>query len=319
VAQFEPERWLNLSGIIKETMVYRKISLTKEYMEGKILMKNSSVSICSIVRDCQINLERNIPRVERLRLLFKDSEVIVFENDSRDNTLKILENWERKTFNVHVFSDTFKDLTIPLQAIGNENPYFSISRIEKMVVYRNKYMHFLNNHGIKRDYVIVIDLDISNFCIDGLIHSFGTSIDWDCISANGTSISSKFKKQYHDSYALIEYGKLNHVQTEQSIKLNRIRYSFLKQGMPLFLVDSAYGGLAIYKWVSIKDIYYSCFINNDFRVQCKSEHVGLHKKMKENSHYKIFINPTMIVKYRSISLQFLLLKFKERLNSKIHN
>lgn len=150
-------------------MYYKKIYSTKEYINGKLLMKNSSVSICSIVRDCQINLEKNIPRVERLRLLFKDSEVIIFENDSKDITLKILKNWERKSCNVHVFSDTFDGTTI--QAIGNENPYYSISRIEKMVVYRNKYMHFLNNHGIKRDYVIVIDLDISNFCIDGLIHS----------------------------------------------------------------------------------------------------------------------------------------------------
>src|ERR1035437_350111 len=299
-------------------MYYKKIYFTKEYIDGKVLMKNSSVSICTVVRDCQANVEKNIPRIERLRLLFKDSEVIVFENDSKDNTLKILKDWERKSCNVHLFSDTFNDSTIPLQTTGDENLYFSISRIEKMVTYRNKYIHFLNNQGIKKDYVIVIDLDISNFCIDGLIHSFGTSIDWDCISANGISISSNFRKQYHDSYALIEYGKLNHIQTEQSIKLNRIRYSFLKQGMPLFLVDSAYGGLAIYKWVSIKDIYYSYLINNDFRVQCKSEHVGLHRKMKENGHNKIFINPTMIVKYRSITLRFLLLKLKERLNIKIH-
>jgi hypothetical protein len=296
----------------------RKVYLTKEYIDGKALMKNSSVSICSIVRDCQFNLKKNIPRIERLRLLFKDSEVIVYENDSKDKTLEILKNWESRSYNIHVFSDTFESSTIPLKQTGNENPYFSISRIEKMLFYRNKYMHYLNNNGIKRDYVIVVDLDIANFCIDGIIHSFGTSINWDCISANGISISSNFTKQYHDSYALIEYGKLNFIQTEQSIKLNRIRYSFLKKGMPLLVVDSAYGGLAVYKWYSIKDTYYSYLKNNDFRVQCKSEHVGLHTKMKENGYNNIFINPTMIVKYRSISVPFLLLKLKERLNVKRH-
>jgi glycosyltransferase involved in cell wall biosynthesis len=299
-------------------MYYKKIHFTKEYIEGEVLMKNSSVSICSIVRNCQRNLEKNIPRVEKLRSLFKDSEIIVFENDSKDNTLKILKRWERESYNVHVFSDTFKGFAISLKPSGNENPYYSISRIEKMVIYRNKYIHFLNNHGIERDYVIVIDLDIANFYIYGIIHSFGTSIPWNSISSNGISISSTFRKQYHDSYALIEYGKLNQIQTEQSIKLNRIRYSFLKQGMPLLQVDSAYGGLAIYKWISIKDIYYSYLINNDSRVQCKSEHVGFHMLMKENGHDKIFINPTMIVKYRSISLQFLLLKLKEKLYSNIY-
>ena len=131
-----------------------------------------------------------------------------------------------------------------------------------------------------------------------------------------TSVSSKFKRQYHDAYALIEFGKLKLVQTEQSIKLNRSLYSFLKKGMPLFHVDSAYGGLAIYKWKSMKDIYYSYVLNNDGRVQCKNEHVGFHKAMIEKGYNKIFINPSMQVKYRSITFQFLLTKLIEKLNVK---
>jgi len=293
-------------------MNYKNIHSTKEYNRGKELMKNSSVSICSIVRDCQKNLENNIPIVERLRSLFKNSEVIIFENDSKDNTLKVLENYQREAYNVHILTDKYEVPSIPTHSIGGVNPYFSVSRIEKMTFYRNKYLHFLNNLGITRDYVIVIDLDISNFRIDGIIHSFGTLEDWDCISANGISLSATFINQYHDSYALIEHGKLNDIQTEQSIIDNRIRFSELKPGMPLVLVDSAYGGIAIYKWRTIKDIFYSCLLNNDNRVQCKSEHVGLHKKMIENGHHKIFINPSMVVKYRSISLMFLYLKLKER-------
>jgi hypothetical protein len=286
-------------------MLKRQIHLTKEFIVGKEIMRNSSVSICSIVRDCEINLKKNIPRVERIRSLFKNSEVVIFENDSKDNTLGILKSWEKKSFNIHVFSDKYDVPSIPTQEIGNGNPYFSVSRIEKMAFYRNMYINFLNNQGIKRDYVVVIDLDISNFDIDGIIHSFGTQTDWDCISSNGISLSSNFKDQYHDAYALIEYGKLNDDQTEQSIKVNRIRYSSLEHRMPLVLVDSAYGGMAIYKWSSMKDTYYSCLINNDLRVQCKSEHVGLHKSMKENGYTKIFINPSMMVKYRSISIKFL--------------
>ena len=286
--------------------------LTKEIIDGKERMRNSFVSICSIVRDCESNLKKNIPKIEYLRSLFKESEIVIFENDSIDNTKKILDNWAREYNNVHIFTDTIGSTTIPSKRSIKGNPYYSISRIEKMVLYRNKYMNFLNTHGVKRDFVIIIDLDISDFEIDGIVHSFGTTTDWDCISANGTSISSKFRRQYHDSYALIEYDKLDQIQTEESIKLNRIRFSFLRQGMPLLHVDSAYGGLAIYKWVSVKDIYYSCLLNNDIRVQCKSEHVGLHKTMKEKGYNKIFINPTLRVKYRSISIPFLLRKFKER-------
>ena len=293
-----------------------RLRFTKEYIEGKEKMKNSSLSICSIVRDCEINLKNNIPRIELLRTLFKDSEVIVFENDSKDNTLEVLRKWESRSSKINIFSEILNSSTIPTNSIEHGNRYFSKYRIGKMATFRNKYLHFLNNNGIKRDYVIIIDLDISNFDIDGIVHSFGTQTPWDCISANGTSLSSRFVKQYHDSYALIESGKLNDIQTELTIRLNRIRYSALKTGQVLLEVDSAFGGLAVYKWESIKDLYYSCLDNNDVRVQCKSEHVGLHKMMKDKGHNNIYINPSLNVKYRSITLSFLISKAKEKF--KIH-
>jgi len=285
---------------------------TEEYLKGKELMNGSRVSICSIVRDCESNLRKNISRVESLRSLFKDSEVVVFENDSKDNTLKLLKDWERRSKGINVFSETYKSSTIPPRAVENGNPFYSIYRIDKMAAYRNKYMRFLNDHGIDRDYVIVVDLDITNFCIDGIIHSFGAKENWDCISANGTSLSSKFVKQYHDSYALIEKGEISNTQTEQSIKQNRIRYAALKEGDPLVRVDSAFGGLAIYKWYSIKNTFYSLLDNNNERMQCKSEHVGLHKTMKNNGYVNIYINPSMKVKYRSVTLSFLFTKAKEK-------
>lgn len=284
--------------------------------DGKVLMRNSSVSICSIVRDCGRNLERNIPRVEYLRKFFKSSEVIVFENDSKDNTLKLLLKWEKDSTNVNVFTEKFKEETIPFSSPGDANPYFSRHRIEKMTKYRNKYLEYINNNGFERDFVIVIDLDISGFRIDGLVNSFGFFPGWDCISANGISLSSKLSWQYHDSYALIEHQRIDETQTEDSIRAYRSKYSFLKRGMPLIKVDSAFGGIAIYRWSSIKGIYYSCLNNSDTRVQCKSEHVGLHKAMIQNGYSAICINPSMMVKYRSLSISFLIGKIAERLRNR---
>jgi glycosyltransferase involved in cell wall biosynthesis len=287
---------------------------TVELLYGNELMKNSKVSLCSIVRDCEKNLKRNIPQVERLRGLFKESEVIVFENDSKDETLSILKNWENRSPGVKVFSEKYQNITIPLKIPGNGNPYFSIFRIEKMAAYRNKYMQILSKNEFYRDFVIVIDLDISGFEIEGLINSFTVRTEWDCIAANGISLSSRFRRQYHDSYALIEKDKLDEIQTEESIKTNRIKYSSLRSGMPFVPVDSAFGGLAIYKWNSINNALYTCLVNNDRRVQCKSEHVGLHKSMIENGHSRIFINPSMVIRYRSVTPDFIIKKLKEKLS-----
>lgn len=288
---------------------------TKEFKKGRQLMAKSRVSICSIVRDCEGNLKKNIPRIEELRKLFLESEVVIFENDSKDKTLNILKIWEDNSSGVHVFNENYNILTIPDKKINRENPFFSFSRIEKMTLYRNKYLQYLNQSKFKRDYVIIIDLDISDFKIDGIINSFGYTDHWDCISANGISKGAYFRTQYHDSYALIEKGRINEIQTETDIKQNRIKYSSLTPGSNLLSVDSAYGGLAIYRWEAIKGLEYFCPPNNDISVQCKSEHVGLHMNMINSGYSRMFINPGMIVKYRSVTFMFIVKKLWDKLTS----
>jgi glycosyltransferase involved in cell wall biosynthesis len=294
-----------------KSILKRKAGLSEKYKHGKSVMSNSKVSICSIVRDCGNEIAANIPRIERLRKLFKDSEVIIFENDSKDNTREVLNKWKENSSNIHVFSDNYGGKTIPSKQQVNGNPNFSAHRIDKMAGYRNKYLRFLNTRGIDRDYVIVIDLDISRFEIDGIIHSFGTFRHWDCITANGKSFSSKLTIQYHDSYALVECGKIDHPQTEETIYSNQKKFAFMKKGGPLIMVDSAFGGLAIYKWSSIKGFYYSGLPNKDRSVQTKCEHVSLHRQMIDRGNSRIFINPSMTLKYREITIRLILKKINE--------
>ncbi len=292
-------------------MFHNKITATEEYIRGLDIMGKSAVSICSIVRDCEKNLNENIARIERLRSFFKKSEIVVFENDSKDDTKSVLKKWMTQSKNVTVFCEDFNSRTIPSKNINNVNRYFSIFRIEKMAFFRNKYIEYLNGSSFKKDYVIVIDLDISNFDLNGVVHSFGITHKWDCLTANGISLSSRLSKQYHDSYAFIELGKIQAKQTEDSIRFNRSHYAYLKPLMPLLKVDSAYGGLAIYKWQSLKGLSYSFLTNNDERVESKCEHAALHKAMKEHGFDNIYINPSMIVKYRSISLSLVFKYIKD--------
>lgn len=291
-----------------------KVHYSKEFIKGRQLMSESRVSICSIVRDCEKNLKKNISKIEELRKLFLDSEVVIFENDSKDNTLSVLKAWGMNSPGIHVFSENYNITTIPDKKNGGENPFFSFSRIKKMTFYRNKYLKYLNYSDFKKDFVIIIDLDISDFKIDGIIHSFGYADLWDCISANGISKGSNFRTQYHDSYALIEKGKIDDTQTEADVKENRIRYSGLLASSRLLPVDSAYGGLAIYHWEVIKGLEYFCPANDDLSVQCKSEHVGLHKNMLDKGYSRMFINPEMVVKYRSITFMFLVKKLWDKIS-----
>ncbi len=269
-------------------------------------MSGLNVSICSIVRDCERNLKRNIIRIEKLRKCFLDSEVVIFENDSKDRTAQVVENWKQNSDKIIFKSENYHNKTIPNKTQG-ANPFFSKHRIEKLSYYRNKYLEIINSNEFRRDYVIIIDLDIANFSIDGIAHSFGLDQNWSCITSNGTSLSRTLKRQYHDSYALLEKGSGAFIMNEKIITANRVRFSFLKYGMPLFAVDSAFGGLAIYDWKALSGKYYSCLRNDDQRVEVLCEHISLNRQLEGN----IFINPCMRVKYRSFTISFILKQLRK--------
>jgi hypothetical protein len=288
----------------------QKILIQKGYQ----VMSQSKLAICSIVRDCSKSLKRNIPVVEKLRTYFKSSMVIIFENDSIDGTKTTIEKWRKESFNVLIESQDINSKTILSDNHSNVNKYFSISRISKMADYRNRYLKKLSTLDDQPDFVLIIDLDIAKIELNGIIHSFALSDQWDVICANSVSRSPNFRKRYHDSYALVELGHENIPQTEKSIFDNQQKWKNLKEGMPLVPVYSAFGGLSIFHYYALKGKEYSIIENNDAKVEVRCEHFSLCHEIRKSGFNRIFINPNMYVKYQNIDFKlmkkFLCEKFK---------
>ena len=270
--------------------------------EGYENMAEKSVAICSIVRNAQSSLKKNIPLIEKLRSKFKESIVVIFENDSKDDTKDILRNWNKNSPGVSVRLQDFNQITIPNEDINGVNRFFSKERISKMANYRNYYLEILESLNFNIDYLIIIDLDIARFTLDGVAHSFGLANQWDIITANGYSYSPKLKRRYHDTYALTEIGKDTEIQTESIINNNQAKWSFLKRGIPLIPVYSAFGGLAIYRYNLIKNKRYAVQENNDQRVEVKCEHFTFHQSIHQDRNIRCFINPEMEVFYEKITI-----------------
>jgi hypothetical protein len=270
-------------------------------------MSSSSVTICSIVRDCNKNLRKNIPVIEMIRDCFKTSNVIVFENDSSDGTKNTLSKWKREYQNVNIYCENYRQQTIPKETSNGVNRYYSEYRMIKMTKYRNKYLSLLNaKSSFKADFVIVVDLDIGKININGIAHSFGLSDQWDVVCSNGYFYDALFRKKYYDSYPLVELGNEDNNQTEKTIANNRVIWSFIKPGMPLIPVYSAYGGLAIYHFDVIKNRKYSVIKNNDNRVEVRCDHFSLCQDIRKAGFSRIFINPAMSLNY--LRLNWLLIK-----------
>lgn len=294
-------------------------SYNQLYQQGIKHTKDKTVIFCGIVRDCEKNLSRNIPVIEKIASYFKSYQVILFENNSKDKTKEVLNKWSQSNANIKCFTNDFdeqsyKEIPIP-KGFHADN---SRRRIQKMTDYRNLYLEYIDKNNLTADYIIIVDLDVSHIDYKGVITSFGTEQEWDAIAANSHSFSPKFKKRQHDTYALIESGKEHLPQSDKMIAENRETWAGIKKNMPFIRVYSAYGGLTIYRYPAIKGLRYKIVDNLAGATEVRCEHFSIYQQMAQNGYDKIFINPNMDILYQKTTLSFLIKKLYELFQKKYH-
>lgn len=266
-------------------------------------MKKLSLIICSIVRNAEVGLRHNIPVISQLCQKVGSYEVIVFENDSTDRTKQLLRDWASEDPHVHVSCEDNKQYMVPdagLEETATVNPFYGKRRIGKMVALRNQYMDFIAEHNLSADYLVVVDLDVNKISLTGILSSFMHDGSWDAVTAFGYSIGPKLRRRYHDTFALEEYGSIQRPRTEENIRSLQDKYRNLN-GDNWVRVDSAFGGLAIYRFAAVEGLRYQLLGNDDKRVVCRCEHTSLAIQMRERGYDRIFINPQMRVHYQRLT------------------
>lgn len=280
-------------------MINTTLTQDPSVRRGHKIAAHSHITICSTVRDCDSRLKSNIPKIEALRKLFRSSSVVIIENDSKDGTKKILTKWRQQAKNVTLLMKDFHVNTF--KPTNNDFlPAYSKHRIACMSRYRNMYMDILADRP--SDYVIVIDLDLLDFSIIGILHSLGHEGEWDVITANGTCASplKHFYKGYiyYDTFAYMEHGDTR----PRSVSMLKAYQKHLKSIGPHdgpIRVASAFGGLALYRYEALMCARYSAQENKEKQIEALCEHISLHRQMALAGFDKIFINPKMITVYES--------------------
>lgn len=273
-------------------------------------MIDKSVVIAALARDCNESLRRNIPRIEQLRSHFRQSLVVVVENDSRDGTKETLKNWET----VDLIMNDFGTQTIPSGAGGST----SLHRIEKMARYRNIYMDFVRALDEQPDYLIVIDVDVENFLVEGIVKAIENAPqDWSALFANGQRFFKGAFPYFFDLYAYLPMDCNN----EMSRKNDELFYESKRITKQLRKIEyleclSAFGGLGVYKWDLIKNLNYQALPNTRskmFEVIC--EHVPFNVQIAKN-----YVCRDMKVNYGSRSLRHLIIYsiLPTRLNTSLY-
>jgi glycosyltransferase involved in cell wall biosynthesis len=244
----------------------------KKVAAGYHNMKNLNVIICGLTKDDAGILPLTILRIEKTGGCFRDYRVIVYENDSNDNTLDILRKWEAINPRVKVITESIQG-----------TPLLQLSRTEKLACFRNHYLQLIKDSEeyTPFDFVIVVDMDLKGgWSNDGIAASFSRQ-DWDIVASNSTGYHY-MRKTYYDTFALLPKTIL---KASWLYKIIGDGWQF-RRGDEFIRIQSGFGGLALYRKDAILSRQYSGIVNGEK----KCEHISLNA----DNRLKCFLNPAQI-------------------------
>jgi hypothetical protein len=256
---------------------------------GFKMAKEKRIVFCCLARDIEEYIEKSIIKLEIIGKYFKDYKIVIFENDSSDNTRNLIKiNRERNNKIILLDCNNMNSTECKLNnKKGYDYGMLSKQRIYKMAQYREQYLNYVKTNLSDYDYMMVCDMDLSgNQCIDGIFTSIIKS-NWDAIYINGKSSYWGFFGLItitYDGLAFVNYNseftKKNKSGLEILLQI-LLMNSGINDSKEFYQVKSAFNGYALYKINSIKNASYIGDYN--------CEHINLSKNINDNGG-KQYIN-----------------------------
>jgi hypothetical protein len=257
--------------------------------EGKSLdaLRRQRFLVVGLARNCEKHIRTDVMKLRSALGGLPNVSWLVVESDSSDGTVQALERLcgEISTFRYLSLGTLRK--SVPL-------------RTERIAYCRNRYLAELRENPAYADidYLVVADLDGMNDAVTAeAILSCWRRGGWDVCTANQ-------RGPYYDVWTLRHRAWSPNDCFEQHRFLTRLgtgsesalasavfsRMLRIPEDADWIEVDSAFGGLAIYRRQAIGDAKYVGLNSEGYEV---SDHVAFHESLKR-SGAKIFINPRLI-------------------------
>lgn len=265
----------------KQNVKYQDKKLNPtQIKEGYFEAKKSKINICALARDCAGSIVNNKAKIEELGSYFKDYKIIIFENDSSDNTRDLVKEWEKENSKVHLIKCVNNKECIFKNKKGYDYGQISKKRILKMGYYREQYLDIVKKSDFEYMLVIDIDLDLTYFHNNSFLNILAKNTNWDAVAINcraNVPGTMGFMTIPYDAIAFSLdkniYNELENVSKKMITNFLNL-YKVYNSNDEFVKVGSAFNGVCIYKTDSIRN---STYLNNG-EIMC--EHLIFHKNIE---------------------------------------
>lgn len=273
-------------------------------------VNDKSIVIGVLARDCADGVVRNKVRIEELRKFFRESYVVIVENDSVDLTKQTLAAYAAEYEGVTVISHDYAD-QYPFHYEGRPyKPDMSCMRIARMSFFRNILLDYIRQN-YQPDYVMLLDIDLLDFSVQGVIDALVNAPEgWGALLSNGREYMLSGDEIFpvcmqYDTYSLLFVGEKKesikmHFTTSLTKLCRGIRANRQVQRNDYYRVLSAFGGIGIYKMSAIQDLRYDIFVPEAWKGRNISvcEHIPFNTSIQGDC----YIARSLQTRYRIVSL-----------------
>jgi len=250
-------------------------------------IKNSTVLLAGPVRNVAAIIEQEALLLRDCLSSFKEVHTLIIESDSEDETVIILEKLKNSEKNFDFIS---------LGKLSNE----LLKRTERIARARNQVIEQVqfNPTYSTVDYIVMADMDGMNQLLTSqkINQCWLVDEDWDVVTANQVEayydIWTLRKADWCDVDCWAQKDRLQDLIGEPAAINLAItaRQSPLSPSLGMIEVDSAFGGLGIYKRKAFLAGQYAGLDAKGCEV---SDHVPFHKQLREKN-FHIYINCALI-------------------------
>jgi len=258
----------------------------------------SKVAFCFIVKDGDTYLEKNLDRLIELgNLYFDEFKIFYAENDSKDNTINILNKYKNKYKNIfgeHLVLDGKHSTELC------DNSEFNCKKRTRRLAYLRNIILNMAKQWKECDYMIMLDLDFVDFDKNEFYNMFNIIDDNKNINGIfGMSVTKDNTNCLYDIGAITPSNNILIIRNDET---------------KLIKVTSAFSGFGIYRMKKLIDnnIEYNIKTNEiehiDFNRNINNLYVyALYRPVYEGKCNDCYFNKGIIKYYISAFLVFIII------------